>query len=72
MLADLDANPERVAAISRRNTIKSLLQHGLASSMEENLSAFRHRGVTRNDGARGAFETLGSRSLYELEARTAP
>ena len=72
MLADLDANPERVAAISRRNAVKSLLQHDWLHRWKK---IFQLSGIEASPGMTAREEhlkRLAHAALYELEARTAP
>jgi len=72
VLADLDANPERVAAISRRNAVESLLQHDWLHRWKK---IFQLSGIEASPGMTAREEhlkRLAHAALYELEARTAP
>jgi hypothetical protein len=72
VLADLDANPERVAAISRRNAVESLLQHDWLYRWKK---IFQISGIEASPGMAAREEhlkRLAHAALCGLEAQPVP
>ena len=72
VLADLDSNPARVSAVSRKNAAESLLRHDWIHRWKE---IFQHCGIEPSPGMAARerhLKGLADAALYAPEARTVP